>query len=259
MAVQTLRAEAGGGDRAGGGVSEPVIIGNAKLYLGDCLDILPGLPKVDAVITDPPYGIGYSHNGNDRSGIGKGRWATKFNDIAIHGDDEPFDPGHLLGFDAVILFGGNHFASKLPDSKSWLVWDKRATSKHTNDFSDCEMAWTNLGKVARMFRHQWDGMMKASEQGISRSHPTQKPVALMRWCIEQAGHPQTILDPYMGSGTTGVACMQMGRAFIGIEKEPKYFDIACKRIEQAQKQPDMFIEPKPIAMPEQLSMAEAFE
>lgn len=159
-------------------------IGDCKLILGDCREILEDI-EADAVVSDPPYGIAFAHGGNDRSGIGKGRYATKFAKVAIVGDAEPFDPSPFLSLaPLVILWGGNHFADRLPPSAAWLVWDKRAASHHTNDFADCEMAWTNRPGVARVFRHQWDGMMRASERGVERVHPTQKPVELMRWCIE---------------------------------------------------------------------------
>ena len=227
-------------------------IGDCTLYLGDCLEILDGL-QVDAVVSDPPYGISFAHGGNDKSGIGKGRYATKFAKVSIAGDDHPFDPAPLIAAaPTVILWGGNHFASSLPSSSSWFVWDKRASSHHTNDFADCELAWTNRKGVARVFRHQWDGMMRASERGVERVHPTQKPIELMRWCLEQIPEANTICDPYMGSGTTGVACAKMGRKFIGVEIDEGYFDIACERIRKAYAQPDMFIErPAPA---KQLSM-----
>ena len=219
------------------------------LYLGDCLDVMQTLGKVDAVVADPPYGIGFSHGGNDRSGIGGGRYATKFAGVKIAGDSNTFDPAPYIEIAPItILWGGNHFADRLPASPSWFVWDKRASSHHTNDFADCELAWTNRSGVARVFRHQWDGMMRASERGETRVHPTQKPIALMKWCI---GHlppdTKTILDPFMGSGTTGVACVQLGRKFIGIEIEPKYFDIACRRIEAELRAPKLFEEPRSIA------------
>lgn len=217
------------------------VIGDATLYLGDCLEILPTLPKVDAVITDPPYGIAFAHGGNDRRGIGNGKYATKFANEAIHGDDAPFIPAAWLTLGVPAIFwGANHFSNQVPGSKGWLVWDKRAASGHTNDFADCEIAWTNLPTVARVFRHQWDGMMKASEQGLARNHPTQKPIALMEWCLSFVNDANAILDPFMGSGTTGVACMNLGRKFIGIEIEPKYFYIACERIENAQRQERLF-------------------
>lgn len=218
------------------------------LYLGDCREVLSAIQRPNAILSDPPYGISFAHGGNDRSGIGNGRYATKFAHRAIVGDNEAFDPDFLLGAaDRVILWGANHFANALPPMSSWLIWDKRAASRHTNDFADCEMAWSNSGGVARMFRHQWDGMMKASERGIERVHPTQKPIELMRWCLEQIPDCFAVCDPFMGSGTTGVASAKMGRSFIGIEIDGGYFDIACRRIETALKQPDLFIEPpKPI-------------
>ena len=225
-------------------------IGNATLYLGDCREILPTLPKVDACITDPPYGIDFAHAGNDNGGIGNGRYATKFAGEKIIGDAIPFDPIFICELNIpTILWGGNHFATRLQASPCWLIWDKRAASGHTNDFADCEIAWANFGGVARIFRHHWDGMMKASERGEPRCHPTQKPIALMSWCISQIkSNPKTILDPFMGSGTTGVAAVQLGRKFIGIEIDKRYFDIACTRIENAQRQTSLF-EPQPAAKP----------
>lgn len=231
-------------------------IGNGvTLYLGDCREVLPMVSNIDAVVTDPPYGIAFAHGGNDRGGIGKGRYATKFAGVAIEGDSNPFDPSPYLDLaEVVVMWGGNHFADKLPPSSCWFVWDKRAASLHTNDFADCELAWTNKRGVARMFRHQWDGMMRASERGIERVHPTQKPIELMSWCLQQIPDAESILDPFMGSGTTGVAAVRMGRRFTGIEIEPRYFDIACRRIEDATRQSDLFVErPKPMKV-EQLSL-----
>ena len=212
-------------------------IGNATLYLGDCLEILPTLPKVDAVVTDPPYGIAFTRHGG-----GRGDWYRSKTEKIV-GDDGPFDPSHWLGFERVVLWGGNHFCSRLPDSKSWIVWDKRCGMAQ-DDNADAEMAWTNLGKQLRVFRSVWRGAIRQGEEnivnGIGKQHPAQKPVELMKYCIEYAGMPDVILDPFMGSGTTGVACMNLGRKFIGIEIEAKYFDIACERIENAQRQVRMF-------------------
>ncbi|TCM56186.1 site-specific DNA-methyltransferase (adenine-specific)/modification methylase [Rhizobium sp. PP-F2F-G48] len=213
------------------------VIGSCTLYLGDCLEVIEALPKGCAVISDPPYGIAFAHGGNDASGIGRGRYSTKFAKVAIAGDEKPFDPAPLLSLGTeCILWGGNHFANRLPSSSSWLIWDKRAASGHTNDFADCEIAWTNLGGVARVFRHHWDGMMKASERGIPRVHPTQKPIALMAWCIGMISADAVVVDPFMGSGTTGVACAQERRAFVGVEINEGYFDIACERIREAYAQ-----------------------
>ena len=227
-------------------MTEPVIIGNATLYLGDCLEILPGLPKVDAVITDPPYGIKVCTRSD--GGVGSISSGSKFYGYETWDHEPPpadlFQRLQVLA-KSLIIWGGNYFP--LPPSSCWLVWDK---GQRDFTFADGELAWTNLDKAVRFLT-----LPRAELVSEGKTHPTQKPLRLMRWCIEQAGNPQTILDPFMGSGSTGVACMQMGRQFIGIEKEPKYFDIACKRIEQAQRQPDMFIEPaKAMAKSDQLAM-----
>ena len=150
-------------------------------------------------------------------------------------DDKPIDDELMqMVRDAgkwVVIFGGNYYAS--PATKCWLVWDKE---NGATDFADCELAWTNLPKAVRLIRHMWNGMLRAG--GETRGdHPTQKPIRVMQWAISHVPPPSgTILDPFMGSGTTGVAAMNLQRSFIGIEREPKYFDIACRRIEDAQRQ-----------------------
>ncbi len=199
------------------------------LWHGDCRDVLPTLEAVDAVITDPPYGIGFAHGG----GGGCLTNSTRFAHVGIAGDSQPFDPSPLLAFPVVILWGGNHFASRLPDRACWLVWDKR-DGVCSNDQADCEMAWSSLRSPARLKRHLWNGMLKESERGERRLHPMQKPVELMAWCIEQSGTPEgaTILDPYMGSGTVPRAAKDLGRKAIGIEIEERYCEIAAKRMEQ---------------------------
>ena len=209
-------------------------IGNATLYLGDCREILPSLPKVDAVITDPPYGIGYVH-----SGCGNTAAANKRGSPPIHGDKEPFDPMPWVELcPEVLLFGADHFYPRLPDSGRWLAWNKLGDMTPWDSFSDVEFIWHSRDKAARIFSMKWKGLAcdKVGENGGLREHVTQKPLRLMRWCIEQCGNPDLILDPYMGSGSTGVAAMQMGLSFIGCEIEPKYFDIACRRIDDAQRQ-----------------------
>ena len=215
-----------------------VIIGDATLYLGDCMDILPTLGRVDAVITDPPYGIGESGGEKKRvrSGDGRTRFSTPKHDDLEWDKKRPskeiFDI-LMANSSTFIVWGGNYFADFFPPSMGWLYWDK----KMGGDFSDGELAYTNKNKALRSFSmHPFFGL----NGGKDRTHPTQKPLPLMRWCIEQAGNPQTILDPFMGSGTTGVAAIQLGRKFIGIEREPKYFDIACKRIEAAYAQGQLF-------------------
>ena len=212
-----------------------VIIGLATLYLGDCRDILPTLERVDAVITDPPYGIGIASN-PVRQAHKKMEW-----DAAAPGS--ALISACIAAGEVAVLWGGNYF--DLPPSQCFFVWDK----VQPQDFSlaMCEQAWTNKKGPAKLFRQ--------SVLSYRKEHPTQKPIELMKWCIEQAGSPQTILDPFMGSGTTGVAAVQMGRQFIGIEREPEYFEIACKRIEDAQRIEDMFAGAKAVqATEEQLCL-----
>jgi site-specific DNA-methyltransferase (adenine-specific)/modification methylase len=213
-----------------------VEIGNATLYLGDCAEILPTLGHFDAVVTDPPYGIGEA----------KGRNKTR-GKLAIskdYGDDDwDNEPVTKQAIDLMrnlskwqVIFGGNYF--ELPPTKCWLIWDKE---NGTTDFADAELAWTNLNKAVRLKRYMWHGMLRANKEPRG-DHPTQKPVGIMEWVINHLpAETQTIIDPYMGSGTTGVACAKMGKSFVGIEREQKYFDVACKRIELAYAQPDMFI------------------
>lgn len=209
-------------------------IGDATLYLGDCREILPTLGKVDAVVTDPPYGIGI--DGQKGSQRRNGTQLRKQHDH-LGWDTEAPDADLLKSIVSAgkwaILWGGNYFVEVLTPQKAWLVWDKEQTGL---TMSDAELAWTNLPMVLRVKKlhrtHLWQE---------SPEHPTQKPIALMKWCLNLLPDGNTILDPFMGSGTTGVAAVKLGRSFIGIEREPSYFDIACRRIEAAYKQPDMFI------------------
>ncbi len=219
------------------------IIGDCRLILGDCLEVMPTLGKVDAVVTDPPYGIFKNTGGNGKM-FGK-ETIYSIDDSAAEWDLRP-SPELLIKlkeFKEYIIWGGNYFADVLGASKGVLIWDKKTGN---NSCADCEIAWTNTTGTTRIIHHQWCGAFKDSERGLRAEHPTQKPIEIMKWCVEKTNG--TILDPFMGSGTTGVACVKLGRKFIGIELDPKYFDIACKRIEEAYKQPDMFIEPtvKPI-------------
>ncbi len=224
-------------------MNEPVIIGNATLYLGDCRDILPILPKADAVVTDPPYGLGLAGGFSGSCGFsGSGGFSKPIERRQYKGDwDNQTPSAEIFGMilDSAcqsIIWGGNYFTDKLPQSPFWLVWDKENTMP---TFSDAELAWTNIRKKSvKRIRWMQNGLMSKERE---RFHPTQKAVEVMRWSISQFQNtPEIILDPFMGSGTTGVAAVQMGRKFIGIEREPKYFDIACKRIEDAQRQGDMF-------------------
>ena len=217
---------------------QPVIIGNATLYCGDCLEILPSLSGIDAVVSDPPYGIGYVHGGG---ATGRSRVAANVSMKPIIGDDRRFSVEPFLKFPKVVLFGANYYARSLPECGEWLVWDKSCGQGPNDSFRDAEFIWSSAKTARTIFRHFWKGALRAGQDssGIARRvHPSQKPVELMCWCLETAriGLGKTVLDPYMGSGSTGVACVTSGRRFIGIEIDPAYFEIACRRIEAAQRQ-----------------------
>ena len=211
---------------------EKVTIGLAELWLGDCREIAPTLPRPAAVISDPPYGIDHGNGGAFKASHG---WRATREQVAW--DVERPAPEFLrwLGgaADYVALWGGNYFTDCLPPSMGWLIWDKGQT-----DFSlaDVEMAWTNRHQATR--RIMLPRAVLVAEGG---DHPTQKPVAVMRFTADKLKVPAggVILDPYMGSGSTGVAAVQMRHPFVGIEIEPRYFDIACRRIEDAQRQGDL--------------------
>lgn len=232
-------------------MNNPVVIGDCTLYLGDCIDIFPALDVVDLVLTDPPYGLslagGFGGVGRFTPVSGGTCKLIKRREYKTNNWDSE-TPNQLV-FDAVlsagktsIIWGGNYFTDKLPVNGAWLVWDKQNMMP---TFSDCELAWTNIKRnnVKRIVFMQ-NGCMGSKEK--ERFHPTQKAVQVMKWCIQQAKNSELILDPFMGSGTTGVAAVQLGRKFIGIEREPKYFDTACKRIEQAYAQGQLFEPAAPV-------------
>jgi site-specific DNA-methyltransferase (adenine-specific)/modification methylase len=211
-----------------------VEIGQATLYHADLLDVLPELPKAGAVVVDPPYGIGEAA-GKNKS---RGKLAVSKDYGNASWDDTPLDAPRLAlvlaAAPKVVLWGGNYYG--LPAASKWLVWDKM---NGETDFADCELAWTNLPGAVRMFRHMWHGMLRDSERG-PRVHPTQKPVALMRWCLQQIGAVSSVVDPCMGSAPVGVACMEAGVPYIGIEREAEHFETACERVENAQRQERLF-------------------
>ena len=214
-------------------------IGDATLYLGDCRDVLPTLGKVDALVTDPPYGIAKlwasEQKGKNGSSIlwdGDNAWDKETLPLAVY---------HAKAIaEKSIIWGGNYY--DLPPSRGYLIWDK--IQEFSN--SDSEFAWCSWPQTPRTFRYA-----RAQLATEGKQHPTQKPLPLMRWCLGFLPDAQLILDPFMGSGTTGVAATQMGRRFIGVEVEPKFFDVACRRIEAATRQADLFIErPAPVKQEE---------
>jgi hypothetical protein len=208
------------------------------LYHGDCRDILPWLTVAGdvAVASDPPYGIGHRHSGKGRHAHHHAERGRR-NVNLVAGDDEPFDPSHLLAmFDNVLLWGANHYAKRLPDGGRWLAWDKLAGMKVEDSFSDVEFAWHSRGKASRIINFAWKGVasVKAGEDNGRRWHPTQKPVGVMVWSIGQTGVAPggTIIDPYLGSGTTAVAARRTGHRFIGIEMDEGHLRTAVRRLAQ---------------------------
>ena len=221
-----------------GPIIREVTIGNCRLIQGDCLEVMPLLGKVDAVVTDPPYGIGEDGGRfRDRKGGGHRVLEKKgWDDIRPSRD---VFVEILASSEAQVIWGGNYFSDFLPASKGWFYWDKLMGG----DFADGELAWTSLDRALRKFT-------LCNKMG-GKQHPTQKPVALMEWCLGFVKDASTILDPFMGSGTTGVACVNLGRSFIGIERDPDYFDICVKRITDAHKQADLFVAKPAYAAPVQ--------
>jgi DNA modification methylase len=207
-----------------------VLAEGVELYLGNCLEVLPTLGHFDLILTDPPYGIGIASN-PVRQRHERKEWD------ASAPDRTAFDIIRAASKEQII-WGGNYF--ELPPSQCFLVWDK--VQPENFSLAMCEQAWASFQRPAKMYQRR--------VVGYDKQHPTQKPVELMEWCLTFV--PGTVCDPYMGSGTTGVACVKQGRPFVGIEIDEAYFDVACRRIEAAMKQPDMFIVPPKPA--EQLSI-----
>ncbi len=209
-------------------------IDGITIYHADCNDVLPTIDpdSVDLLLTDPPYGIGYEvraqlvGSGNRRVWMG--------GKPPVAGDDSPFDPSLLNAFPRRILWGANNYASRLPDSAGWIVWDKTGGGRGPdNTFADVELAWSNVATSPHIYRHLWKGLVRDSEAGKRVLHPTQKPVALMRWILEKWTEPgDLILDPYMGSGPIARACADLGRRYIGIEIVEEYVDAAINRLGQ---------------------------
>ena len=207
-------------------MAEKVVIGNATLYLGDCREVLPALPAFDLLCTDPPYGM---------SAFDGSRTRRMYDmDRKKNWDSAPVDDDLMAALiakcAAAIVWGGNYYT--MPVRKSWLAWRKPDAPPTMAHF---ELAWTSLSMNARQIDHSI-----AATNAERIGHPAQKPLRVMVWSLSFAPNAQTVLDAFMGSGTTGVACAQLGKAFTGIERERKYFDIACQRIYNAQCQSKLF-------------------
>jgi site-specific DNA-methyltransferase (adenine-specific)/modification methylase len=237
-------------------IRKEVQIGDCRLLLGDCLEILPTLGKVDAVVSDVPYGNKHSGDSSRFSG-GNTRRGKGSTHGAIVGDGKPFDPSHLIGVgEHQIIFGANYFPQHLQPG-SLLIWAKRRPAAYGSFLSDGEVAWFSKGRGIYMMEHIFAGSSPALEWTddayATSAHPFQKPIAVMEWCLGFVPGGGIIFDPYMGSGTTGVACARNGRPFVGIEIDEGCFDIACERIRKAYAQPDMFVStpkaPQPVQQP----------
>lgn len=231
--------------------------GNVRLYFGDSLEIAPTLSGIDAVISDPPYGMNWDTDSTrfsggqvptDRTrrlarGIIDGR--DDWGDIAS--DNVPFEPAPWLQYPRCVLFGANHFGARLPVGTT-LVWLKKEDHLFGTFLSDAELAWMKGGCGVYAYRQTFTARTKAKQahgtagHDLRPAHPTQKPVELMAWCMKKAKVPDgaTVLDPYMGSGTTGIACIRTGRGFIGIEKNPTHYATALERIQRELSQGDLF-------------------
>ena len=211
---------------------------NINLLHGDCLELMKDIPdkSIDLVLTDPPYGI----LGGSKA-IG-GSNLYKANEYNCEWDNQRMSEEQFKEIQRVsknqIIFGYNYFTDYFPATNSLIIWDKKEKNNWFDNFSDGEIIWTSYKKPLRIYRHLWMGALRRGKR-IRRVHPTQKPVELMEWIITHYSNPSdTILDPFMGSGTTGVACINLNRNFVGIELDDEYFEIAKQRINEARNKPE---------------------
>jgi site-specific DNA-methyltransferase (adenine-specific) len=219
---------------------DDVLSGRAKwcVVTGDCLDVLRTIPagSVDAVVTDPPYGVAFDTDYTRFTKDGKQcGLATSRVYKPVHGDKAPFDPTPWLAFPKTALFGANCFSDRLPIG-AWCVWCKKLPDKYGTFMSDAEPCWISTGHGVWIKQHEWDGFLMDGEERRQRHHPTEKPAGVMAWIMDRLGVEvdSIVIDPYAGSGSTGVACMQTGRRFIGIEIDEGYATIARRRIAEAE-------------------------
>lgn len=216
-------------------IRKEVRIEDCRLILGDMNEVLPALGTFDLCLTDPPYGIGEDggrfrdRKGGNHRVLPKGDWDNSTPEAAAF-------KAILACSDEQIIWGGNYFADKLPPSKGWLYWQKLMGG----DFADGELAWTSLDQALREFTK--------CNKGPGAEHPTQKPIALMEWCLGHVPTAKTVVDPFAGSGSTGVACVKRGLSFTGIERHEPYFDIMCRRIANAHTPTDGLFAPREEAL-----------
>ena len=224
----------------GGPWEQARIIGDQLLIQGDCREVMAVLPKVCAVLTDPPYGIGIDGQ--------RGSLRKNGSQLRMHHEEKGWDKETppqetfdkiLDAAETVIIWGGNYFADMLPATRGWLVWYKAQTGL---SMSDAELAWSNIDMVCRLNNLHRGSLWREGPQ-----HPTQKPVALMEWCLGFLPDARTILDPFAGSGTVAVACQRLGRQSISIELDADYWAIMCKRVQEVVNNPPLFTPapPKP--------------
>ena len=211
-----------------------------QLYCGDCLEIMPEMQdkSVDLVLTDPPYGIGESNEKN----ASRGNLARPTDYGSYTWDRNKVEPECIAQMIRTsknqIIFGGNYYGSTLGDTSCYLVWNK----DNTGDFADCELAWTSFNSAVRIIKWRWNGFLQEDmKHKETRYHPTQKPVPVFTWILANySKDDMLVFDPFLGSGTTAIACIKTGRRCIGIEKEPKYFDLSVKRIKDELAQLNLF-------------------
>ena len=218
---------------------EKVVIGDCELWHGDCREILPGLPFFDLVLTDPPFGLGnfVQITGRKRGrgdGVGK----------AVEWNDAPPDEAVFALIREKskhrVIWGANFF-NCFEDEGGAIIWLKR---QRMPNFSKADIASCTHFKKTETVEIPWTNFTVTHE--AETDHPCERPVRLYEWCLNYMPKGLTVCDPFMGSGTTGVACVKAGKNFTGIERERKYFDIACRRIEQAVAQPRLIPDEKPL-------------
>jgi 16S rRNA G966 N2-methylase RsmD len=218
-------------------------LGNHRLMCGDAtneqhISKLLDNNQIDMIFTDPPYGINEKGDRSNRGGLGKGGLAKAkkyhdFVDDSVEYAEKAFDIASGLDIPIQVWFGANYYAHHLPQTSNWLVWDKRVEEKQRDTQSDCELAWVKSRyNSIRIFRHLWKGMMKDSEHGVARVHPTQKPIELVKWCFNEYGESTKVLDFFAGSGTTLIACEQTNRKCFALDLDPKYCDVIIERWEK---------------------------